>query len=128
MNVHNSIPVPCHVSTQLCMHENPEIIGHVQSHQTPDLSTEPTHSVFAFGLAAPLSCMYSASSKLVHRSRQSSPRSMLDKSEPIPYKPRVSGAISTRCCDSSPGTGFRKTYPIDLSEEYRADHFDLPRS
>jgi len=62
------------------------------SHQTPDLSTYPVHSVFAFGLAAPLSCMYSASSKLVHRSRQSPPRSMLDKSEPTPYKPLVSGA------------------------------------
>ena len=58
----------------------------LHSHQTPDLGTEHAHNISAFGLAAPMSCMYSASSKLVHRSRQSSPRSMLDKSEPIPSR------------------------------------------
>jgi hypothetical protein len=81
-----------------------------RSHQTPDLSTEPVHSIFAFGLAAPPSCIYSASSKLVHRSRQSSPRSMLDKSEPTPYKTPWVG-LSARWCSSSPRPGFAKLIP-----------------
>ena len=45
--------------------------------------------------------MHSASSKPIHRSRQSSPRSMLDKSKLTPHKPSVSGAVSTRWFDSS---------------------------
>ena len=94
-----------------------------ESHQTLDLSTEPVHSVFAFDLAAPLSCMYSASSKPVHRSWQSSPRFILDKSEPIPYKPRASGAYQHQMARPFPETGFSQnsSHP-DRSEEYRVDH------
>ena len=56
------------------------------SHQTPDLSPEPVHRVFTSSLAAPMSCMHSASSETTHRSGQSFPCLMRNKLEPILHK------------------------------------------
>jgi hypothetical protein len=65
----------------------------------------------------------------MHRSRQSPPRSMLDKSESIPYKtPRERGLLAPGDVTVPRDRVSQNSSHLDRPEEYRVDHLDLPGS